>query len=92
MEFLQRMLGGLGSNTPTSSSNSGGIDLSNKGTAFNQSLPQQTPAPGTDFNSVMEKLRQARKRRINPAPQVQRGGLGQVLALRQLLNNMIGPR
>ena len=93
MEFLQRIFGGSGSNTPTSSSNSGGIDLSNKGTAFNQSPPQQTPPSGTDFHSMMEKLKQGRKRRLNPAPPaLDAGGTGQVIALRQLLNNMIGPR
>tara|TARA_R110000751_G_scaffold23382_2_gene64836 strand:- start:529 stop:672 length:144 start_codon:yes stop_codon:yes gene_type:complete len=47
---------------------------------------------------MMEKLKQDRKRRMNPAPSAVgpvmsgRPGTPQVHPLRQLLNNMIGPR
>jgi|TARA_R110000737_G_C14470945_1_gene466733 hypothetical protein len=106
MELLQKLFGGSGSAGagPTSSNKtftSGGTDLSNRGTAFNQSAPQQTApqqsspygtSPG--FAAMLEKLKQGRKRQMNPAPQALGGssGGGQVMALRQLMNNMIGPR
>jgi len=52
----------------------------------------------SNFSSMMEKLKQDRKRRMNPAPSAVgpvmsgRPGAPQVHPLRQLLNNMIGPR
>ena len=52
----------------------------------------------SNFGSMMAKLQQGRKRRMNPAPSAVgpvmsgRPGTPQVHPLRQLLNNMIGPR
>ena len=106
MELLQKLFGGSGSK---SSIDYGGSQFdpqntgNSEGTAFNQSAPQQAApqqsspygtSPG--FAAMLEKLKQGRKRQMNPAPQAlggsAGGGGGQVLALRQLMNNMIGPR
>jgi len=105
-QLLQQLLGsktdrdyGGSQFNPQNTGNSEGAGSSFHEPSFNQRAPQHSTAYGTDpdFGAIMEKLKMGRKRRMNPSPSVVGPVLGtpgtpQVHPLRQLLNNMIGPR
>tara|TARA_R110001606_G_scaffold34599_4_gene101909 strand:+ start:2890 stop:3219 length:330 start_codon:yes stop_codon:yes gene_type:complete len=106
-QLLQQLLGskidrdyGGSQFNPQNTGNSEGAGSSFHEPSFNQRAPQHSTAYGTDpdFGAIMEKLKMGRKRRMNPSPSVVgplmagTPGTPQVHPLRQLLNNMIGPR
>tara|TARA_R110000823_G_C15524720_1_gene456043 strand:- start:159 stop:485 length:327 start_codon:yes stop_codon:yes gene_type:complete len=105
-QLLQQLLGskidrdyGGSQFNPQNTGNSEGAGSSFHEPSFNQRAPQHSTAYGTDpdFGAIMEKLKMGRKRRMNPSPSPVGPVLGtpgtpQVHPLRQLLNNMIGPR